>query len=169
MGSRRTWTVDAMRRKRREGWLHHYPFSYDQASCIHHFLSNVKRSKRFLLHLILTLSWCLKNNIRSRWEKFASSYNPFFRVVQENENSELFKKPEPGTQFLWEWTSCVVQPYRSLKGSEAEPTTCSRYSSFRGCERSLDPESLRRAVRHSWTNGASPIGLRRPWINCLFP
>ena len=40
------------------------------------------RSKRFLSHLILTLSWCLKNNIRSRWEKFAVSYNPFFRVVQ---------------------------------------------------------------------------------------
>ena len=38
----------------------------------------------------------------------------------------------------------------------------SRYSSFRGRERSLDPERLRRAVRHSWTNGASPLGLRRP-------
>ena len=33
-------------------------------------------------HLILTLSWCLKNKIRSQWEKFAPSYNPFFRVVQ---------------------------------------------------------------------------------------
>ena len=39
-------------------------------------------SKRFLWHLILTLSWCQKNNIWSRWEKFASSYNPFFRVAQ---------------------------------------------------------------------------------------
>ena len=38
-------------------------------------------SKHFLLHLILTLSWCLKNKIRPRWEKFASSYNPFFHIV----------------------------------------------------------------------------------------
>ena len=47
-----------------------------------YLLSNVMRSKRFLSHLILTLSWYLKNKTRSRWEKFASSYNPFFRVVQ---------------------------------------------------------------------------------------
>ena len=40
------------------------------------------RSKRFLSHLILTLSKCLKYKTRSRWEKFALSYNPFFRVVQ---------------------------------------------------------------------------------------
>ena len=33
---------------------------------------------------------------------------------------------------------------------------------FRGPERSLDSRSLWRAVRNSWTNGASPIGLRRP-------
>ena len=35
MGSRRTCTVDAMVRKRREGWLQHCPLSYDQARCIH--------------------------------------------------------------------------------------------------------------------------------------
>ena len=40
------------------------------------------RSKRFLLHPILRLRWCLKNKIKSRWERFAPSYNPFFRVVQ---------------------------------------------------------------------------------------
>ena len=56
----------------------------------------------------------------------------------------------------------VVQPRRSLRGSEAEPTTSSRYSSFRGRERSLDPRRLRRAVRHSRTNNVSPKGLRRP-------
>ena len=33
-------------------------------------------------HLILTRSWYLKNKIRSRWEKFAPSYNPLFRVCQ---------------------------------------------------------------------------------------
>ena len=40
------------------------------------------RSKRFLSHLNSTLSECLKYKTRSRWENFASSYNPFFRVVQ---------------------------------------------------------------------------------------
>ena len=35
MGPRRTRTADAMRRKRREGWLQHCPLSYDQAHCIH--------------------------------------------------------------------------------------------------------------------------------------
>ena len=47
-----------------------------------HLLSNVMRSKHFLSHLILPLSWCLKYKTRSRWEKLASSHNPFFRVVQ---------------------------------------------------------------------------------------
>ena len=51
------------------------------AACIH-LLLNVMPSKRFQSHLILTLSWCLKNKIRSRWEKFALSYNPFFHVIQ---------------------------------------------------------------------------------------
>ena len=45
-----------------------------------HILSNVMLSKRFRSHLILTLS--IKNKIRSRWEKFAPSYNPFFRIAQ---------------------------------------------------------------------------------------
>ena len=35
VGSRRTRTVDAMSRQRREGWLQHCPLSYDQARCIH--------------------------------------------------------------------------------------------------------------------------------------
>ena len=47
-----------------------------------HILLNFMRSKRFLSHLILTLSWYRKYKTRSRWEKFASSYNPFFPVVQ---------------------------------------------------------------------------------------
>ena len=42
-----------------------------------------------------------------------------------------------------------------------KPTTSSRYSSFRDCERSLDPRRLRRALRHSWTNGVSPIDQRQ--------
>ena len=56
----------------------------------------------------------------------------------------------------------AVQPRRSLRGSEAEATTSSRYSSFRGCERSLDSRSLRRVIRHSRTNSASHKGLRQP-------
>ena len=44
-----------------------------------HLLSNVMPSKCFL---IMTLSGCLKNKIRSRWEKLAPSYNPFFCVSQ---------------------------------------------------------------------------------------
>ena len=88
--------------------------------------------------------------------------NAFRASHQVSEYSELFKKPEPGAQFQWERTSSAVQPPRSLRGSEAEPTTSSRYSTFRGRERSLDPEQLRKAVRHSQTNGASPFGLRRP-------
>ena len=60
-----------------------------------------------------------------------------------------------------ERTSSAVQPRRSLRGSEAEPTTSSWYSSFRSRTRSLDPERLQRAARHSRTNGASPLGLHR--------
>ena len=52
------------------------------------------------------------------------------------------------------------QPSSSTRGPEAEPTTNSRYSFFRGRKRSLDPESLRRALWHSQANGAS--SLRRP-------
>ena len=58
------------------------PFRTTRLVAFTHLFSNVMRSKRFLSHLILTLSWCLRNNIRSWWEKFASSYNAFFRVVQ---------------------------------------------------------------------------------------
>ena len=80
-----------------------------------------------------------------------------------SENSELFKL-EPGAQFQWERIFSAVRPRRSLRGSEAESTTSSRYSSFRGRERSLDPGRLRRAVRHLRTDGVSPIGLRRPSV-----
>ena len=88
--------------------------------------------------------------------------NAFRTSRQVSENSELFKKLDPGTQFQWERIFSAVQPCRSLRGSEAEPTTNFRYSSFRGYERSLDPRRLRRAFRHSRTNSASPKGLRRP-------
>ena len=48
--------------------------------------------KRFLSHLILTLSWCLRYKIRSRWEKFAPSYNLLFRVTQITSNVILHTK-----------------------------------------------------------------------------
>ena len=79
-----------------------------------------------------------------------------------SENSELFKKLDPGTQFQWERISSAVRLRHSLGGSVEEPTTSSRCCSFRGRERSLDSRRLQRAVRHSWTNSASPKGLRRP-------
>ena len=79
-----------------------------------------------------------------------------------SENSELFKKLDPGTQFQWERISSAVQPRRSLRGSEAEPTTNSQYSCFQGRERSLDPRRLGRAFRHSRTNSAFAQDLRRP-------
>ena len=72
------------------------------------------------------------------------------------------RSPNLAPKFQWKRTSSTVQPHCSLRGSETEPTTSSRYSSFRSSERSLDPERLRRAVRNSRTNGASPLGLRRP-------
>ena len=81
VGSRRTQSVVAMHWKRREGGFQHCPLLYYLA-CSTHLLSNVMQSNRFLSHLILTLSWCPKNKIRSRWEKFAPSYNPFFCVIQ---------------------------------------------------------------------------------------
>ena len=68
--------------------------------------------------------------------------NAFRASHQESENSELFKELNPGTQFQRERISSAVQLCRSLRGSEAEPTTSSRYSSFRGRERSLDPRRL---------------------------
>ena len=90
--------------------------------------------------------------------------NAFRASRQMSENLELFKKLDPRTQFQWERISSAVQPRRSLRGSEAEPTTSSRYSSSRGRERSLDPGRLRRAAQHSQTNSVSPKGLRRPSV-----
>ena len=65
-----------------------------------------------------------------------------------SENSELFKKLDPGAQFQWEQISSAVQPRRSLRGSEAEPTTNSRYSS--------------EAVKSHWTQEGyeGPFGTR---------
>ena len=208
------------------------------------------RSKRFLSHLILTLSWWLKYKTRSRWEKFASSYNPFSRVSQitiraaariarnttrispwngeercpwrnqrraariawvQWEPSTPRRDPRTGGlvrsgrcaqpffpdhcrsehnraclprtlwnsswegvthsvqlwvvqkfQFQWERISSAVQPRRSLRGSEVEPSASSWCSSFRGRERSLDPRMLRRVGQHSRRTSASPNGLCWP-------
>ena len=57
-------------------------FRTTRLAAYNHLFFNVMQSKCFLSHLILTLSWCLKNKIRSQWEKFAPSYNPFFHVIQ---------------------------------------------------------------------------------------
>ena len=58
------------------------PFCTTKLAACTHLLSNVMRPERFQSDLILTLSWCLKKRIRSRRERFAPSYNIFFRVSQ---------------------------------------------------------------------------------------
>ena len=80
--------------------------------------------------------------------------NAFRASHQVSENWELFKKLEPHAQFQWEQIFTAVQPRRSLRGSKAESTTSSRYSSFRDHERSLDPGKLRRAA-HRVTSSVS--------------
>ena len=87
--------------------------------------------------------------------------NEFCAICQVTEILELFKKLEPGAQFQWELISSAVQSCCSQRGSEADPTTSSRYSYFLDCERSLDPGRLRRALRHSRINGVPPIDLSR--------
>ena len=74
-----------------------------------------------------------------------------------SKNLNLFKKLEPGTQFHCERISSSDQPSHSTRGSEAEPTTNSRYSSFRDWKRSLSRKSLRRAFRYLRINGAAPL------------
>ena len=53
--------------------------------------------------------------------------NVFCASRQVSENSELFKKLDPGAQFQWERISSAVQLRHSQRGSEVEPTTSSRY------------------------------------------
>ena len=100
-----------------------------------------------------------------------------------SENSVLFKKFHPGSQFEWERISSIVQLRPSQRESEAEPTTSSRYSSFRVHERSLDPRRLRKAARQSGTNKQTsayvdlqPLGLTAgeeksdsPFVSTLHP
>ena len=63
-------------------WLQHCSLLMTMLAAFTHLLLNVKWSKFFLPYQILTLSWCLKKQIRSCWENFALSYNPFCRVIQ---------------------------------------------------------------------------------------
>ena len=56
------------------------PFHTNKLAACTHFLLNVMQPKYFQSNLILTLS--LKKRIRSWREKFAPSYNSFFRVSQ---------------------------------------------------------------------------------------
>ena len=88
--------------------------------------------------------------------------NAFRASCLVSENSELFKKPEPGAQFLWERIYSSDQTNSSTSESKVDPTTNSRYSSFWDKERSLDSGSLLRTLRHSVRFSVSHIGLRRP-------
>ena len=95
-------------------------------------------------------------------------------VIQSKKGQRIPSKPpgerelgvvqeaQPGAQFKCERISSIDQPNRSTRGSEAEPTTRSQYSSFRDWERSLDPRRLQRALRHSRTNIASSFSLGWP-------
>ena len=94
--------------------------------------------------------------------EFKTKRGSAFCSSRQVSKNSLFKKPETCTQFQCERTFSIVQPSRSTRGSEAEATTRSRYSSFRVRDRSLDPERLRRALRCSRTNGASRFKVRRP-------
>ena len=80
-GSRRTRTTDAMRTKRREGWLQHCPLSYDQARCIHSPFVEYYAIQAFSIASDLDLKLMPKEQYQITM-KFASLYNPFFRVVQ---------------------------------------------------------------------------------------
>ena len=86
MGTLRTRTVDAMGRQRRKDDSNIAPFLTTRLAAFTHLLLNVLRSKRFLSHLILTLSWCRKYKKKDHDEKslhrhkipyFASSRSPF--------------------------------------------------------------------------------------------
>ena len=69
-----------------------------------------------------------------------------FRASQHvSENSGLFKKFKPDSPFLWERISSLDKPTRSSSGSETEPSTRSRYRSFRDREKSLDQGSGKRS------------------------
>ena len=83
------------------------------------------------------------------------SGNAFCASRQVSENLKLFKKPEPGAQFQCEWTSSIDQLSQSTRGSKAELTTRSWYSSL------LEPERLQRALQHSQANGALLLSLCR--------
>ena len=76
--------------------------------------------------------------------------------VQVSENSELFKKLEPGAQFHWERISS------SRVAPRADPK---RHPPIGPVQLLLrlrkDRDSLRRALQHSWKNSASPQGLWR--------
>ena len=64
--------------------------------------------------------------------KFKSRRGNAFRAShQVSKNSEWFKKLDPGAQFQLERISSAIQPCCSLGGSEAGPSTSSRYRSFR--------------------------------------
>ena len=107
--------------------------------------SSIKRAKPFLL---IHNQACLPGSVCNLSRKGAT------RSVQAAwwARTQLFKKPEYGTQFQCERTSSIDQPTQSTRGSEAEHTTSFQYSSFRDRKSSLDPERLRRALRHSQTN-----------------
>ena len=71
-----------MRRNRREAWLQYCPLSFDQTCCMHPPIECYAVQAFSIASNFDPKNKGLKNKIRSRWEKFAPSYNPFFRIIQ---------------------------------------------------------------------------------------
>ena len=70
MGSWRTQTIIA---RKKEGWHQHYSLSYNQARCMHPPFVECYAVQAFSITFNFDSTW---------WEKFASSYNPFFYISQ---------------------------------------------------------------------------------------
>ena len=103
VGFQRTKAVVAMCRKRREGWLQRCPpFVWPGLMHAPTFCRMFCNPNVFCCIWFWSLSWCLKNKIRSQWEKFASSYNSF-HIVQITILSTA-RIAKNTTRFsLWSW------------------------------------------------------------------
>ena len=120
------------------------PFPTTKLAAFTHLLSNVMRSKRFLSHLILTLSWCLKNNIKSQWEKFPIQFFPgLWKVTGPRKVTKsltaftdkwCFAHRLTSTFGLWVWLEARKIPTR-LSSTHRVP----RQGSAQECESFSEP------------------------------
>ena len=71
-----------MHRKRREGWIQHCPLSYNQSRCMHPPFVECYAVQAFSIASNYDPKLMPKEQDKLRWEKFAPSFNPLFRVTQ---------------------------------------------------------------------------------------